>query len=98
MNLLWPVPGHYTISSGFNDTRIYGLHAGIDIPAPAVPTIAIGPGTVIFKGWAGSAGRSIYLQLSNGWRVHYCHLDTFLVTAGQAVNAGDVIGYVGGSG
>ncbi len=92
------MPHYYTISSGYHDLRDYGLHGAIDIPAPAVPAVAIGAGVVIFVGWTGSAGRSVYLELEGGYRAHYCHLSEFNVAVGQVVAAGDTIGHVGGSG
>lgn len=96
--MIWPVPGYYTVSSGYSDWRSYGLHGGFDIPAPTVPTVAVSTGLVIFVGWAGSAGRSVYIILEGGYRVHYCHLSAFNVVVGQGVTAGDVVGWVGGSG
>ena len=97
MDMLWPVPGYHEVSSGFADQRSYGPHNGIDIPAPFVPAVAVGDGTISYKGWAGSAGRTVWLDLP-GYRVHYCHLGSFDVAVYQTVKAGDVIGYVGGSG
>ena len=97
MTFTWPVPDHYGVSSGYADQRDYGLHGGFDIPAPTVPCVAISAGRIIFANWAGSAGRSVWLDMGT-YRVHYCHLSGFNVTAGQAVAAGDVIGWVGGSG
>lgn len=96
--MLWPVPGYHTVTSGYADTRSYGLHGGFDIAAPAVPCVAIGNGIVIYTGWAGSAGRSVYVELEGGYRVHYCHLSRIAVGAGQHPATGDVIGLVGGSG
>lgn len=93
---LWPVPGYLTVSSGYYDQRSYGLHGAIDIDAPKVPTVAVGAGRIIFVGWAGDAGLSVYLDMGN-WRAHYCHLFESAVSAGQVVQAGDVIGTVGKS-
>ena len=96
---IWPVPGYYTITSGYADRRSYGIHGAIDIAAPTVPTVALDYGTVVFVGWAGSAGRSIYIDLDNGYRAHYCHLSDFRgLFVGKWVTPGSEIGYVGGSG
>lgn len=98
--MLWPVPGYYTVTSGFADTRSYGMHAGFDIGTGGAnpPTVAVDNGIVIYTGWAGSAGRSVYVELEGGYRAHYCHLSRIDMVVGQAVAAGDVIGLVGGSG
>ena len=96
--MLWPVPGYYGVTSRFHDQRSYGLHLAIDIAAPDVPCVAVGNGIVVFADWAGSAGRSVYIELENGYRVHYCHLSSLNVVHDQAVDVGQVIGCVGGSG
>jgi len=95
----WPLPGHYEVSSGFNDVRLYGPHNAIDVPAPSgTPYRAIAPGRVAFAGGFGSCGLTVQIDHVNRWRSHVCHLGTLQASAGQQVPAGAIIGYVGSTG
>lgn len=46
----------------------------------------------------GAAGRFVELNDGNGFRVRYLHLDTIIVTEGQAISGGQQIGTTGNSG
>ncbi len=97
-----PLPSGRTISV-FGDPRDGGArsHAGIDIAAAiGTPVYAIGPGTVRYATENASAtcGRGVSIEQGDGWRTVYCHLSGETVTAGEAVVAGQVVGYVGATG
>ena len=99
--LLWPLPGHTYISCNFGDDDAYGNsgHRGTDIPAPeGTPILAAHSGTVIISGWNNSYGNQVLLDNGAGLSTRYAHMPQPAVTAGEAVTAGQVIGYVGSTG
>ena len=99
--LCWPLPGHTYISCNFGDDDAYGNsgHRGTDIPAPeGTPILAAHSGTVIISGWNNSYGNQALLDNGAGLSTRYAHMMQTAVTAGEAVTAGQVIGYVGNTG
>ena len=99
--LCWPLPGHTYISCNFGDDDAYGSsgHRGTDIPAPeGTPILAAHSGTVIISGWNNSYGNQVLLDNGAGLSTRYAHMTQTAVTAGEAVTAGQVIGYVGNTG
>ena len=99
--LCWPLPGHTYISCNFGDDDAYGNsgHRGTDIPAPeGTPILAAHSGTVIISGWNNSYGNQVLLDNGAGLSTRYAHMSQTAVTAGEAVTAGQVIGYVGSTG
>ena len=99
--LVWPLPGHTTISCNFGEPDAYGNpgHRGTDIPAPeGTPILAAHSGTVIISGWNTSYGNQVLLDNGAGLSTRYAHMMQTAVTAGEAVTAGQVIGYVGNTG
>ena len=99
--LCWPLPGHTYISCNFGDDDAYGNsgHRGTDIPAPeGTPILAAHSGTVIISGWNNSYGNQVLLDNGAGLSTRYSHMTQTAVTAGEAVTAGQVIGYVGSTG
>ena len=99
--LLWPLPGHTYISCNFGEPDAYGNpgHRGTDIPAPeGTPILAAHSGTVIISGWNNSYGNQVLLDNGAGLSTRYAHMTQTAVTAGEAVTAGRVIGYVGNTG
>ena len=99
--LLWPLPGHTTISCNFGEEDAYGNpgHRGTDIPAAeGTPILAAHGGTVIVSGWNDSYGYQILLDNGAGLSTRYAHMIATAVSAGETVTAGQVIGYVGNTG
>ena len=97
----WPLPGHTTISCNFGDVDAFGRegHRGTDIPAPeGTPILAAHSGTIIISGWNDSYGNQVLLDNGTGLSTRYAHMTQTTVTAGEAVTAGQVIGYVGSTG
>ena len=99
--LCWPLPGHTYISCHFGEVDAFGNagHRGTDIPAPeGTPILAAHSGTVLFSGWNDSYGNQVLLDNGAGLSTRYAHMTQTAVTAGEAVTAGQVIGYVGSTG
>lgn len=100
----WPTPGYTGISSpyGYRIHPIYKVkkfHAGIDINAPSGANIvAANSGKVILAGWNGGYGNCIIIDHGDGIATLYGHQSALLVSVGQRVNKGDVIGKVGSTG
>jgi len=102
--LKWPLPGRYTITSGFGNRidPVYGgerYHSGIDIAAPlSTPVKAAADGEVVYAGWNDGYGLVVFIWHNNNLETRYAHLSKVAVNKGQIVKAGDVIGYVGSTG
>ena len=99
--LCWPLPGHTYISCHFGEVDAFGNagHRGTDIPAPeGTPILAAHSGTVLVSGWNDSYGNQVLLDNGAGVSTRYAHMTQTAVTAGEAVTAGQVIGYVGSTG
>lgn len=102
---LWPVEAEFDeITTPFDYNRnsggLYGGHNAIDIPADANSNIyAPIAGVCVSAGWMGDYGNLIILRHESlGIYTFYAHCNSTAVSAGQAVNAGDIIGYVGNTG
>lgn len=94
--MIWPVQGRITSSYGWRGRE---FHRGIDIGAPhGAPVLAAKGGTVSFAGWSGGYGNLIKIDHGSGLETWYAHLSSMLVSAGESVGAGDVIGRVGNTG
>jgi murein DD-endopeptidase MepM/ murein hydrolase activator NlpD len=73
----------------------------IDYAAPAgTPVVAIGRGQVDFVGWRNGYGNVVDIVHSGGYMSRYAHFSRFAegIRTGRAVDAGDVLGYVGQTG
>ena len=55
-------------------------------------------GTVLVSGWNDSYGNQVLLDNGAGLSTRYAHMMQTAVTTGEAVTAGQVIGYVGSTG
>lgn len=93
--------------SGYRLTATFGqssglwsrTHTGLDFAAPSgTPIVAVANGTVSETGYDGSYGNKTVLTLDDGTELWFCHQTSFAVSSGEAVAAGDVIGYVGSTG
>jgi len=104
--LLWPISGPITSTFGNRLDRVYGverLHEGIDIAGPrGTPIAAAADGVVVNAGPAGGYG--LYTCVAHGLvrrrglATCYAHQSAVLVTAGQQVKRGQVLGRVGSTG
>ena len=98
---VWPIPGYTSISSPFGKRNAptagaSSFHYGTDIPAPeGTKLIAIHDGQITFRSFLGAGGYTITLSFDN-FKVTYCHVSpNFIVSVGDFVEQGQVIGYVG---
>jgi murein DD-endopeptidase MepM/ murein hydrolase activator NlpD len=84
---------------GINQPFIPGRHLGIDLHAEyGEPIHACLAGIVVSAGWRGGYGNAVIIDHGGGMATLYAHQSRMAVSAGQTVNAGDVIGYVGSTG
>lgn len=101
-----PVDARLNSNFGWRVHPIYGtrkLHAGVDFPvACGVPVKAAHSGRVIQLTSGTAAGNKVILShgTENGALItsSYHHLQSFAVSSGQSVEAGEVVGYVGTTG
>lgn len=94
----WPVPGYYTVTCSYGNG-----HNGMDIGAPhGTPIVASRSGTVMVANgsdeWGDSWGYYVSIYHDSTYSTLYAHMSSVAVSAGQWVNKGDVIGYVGNTG
>lgn len=103
----WPTVRNYTITEYFG----YGLrseigetssrmHEGIDIAGLGcgTPIFAINDGTVTIAGTYYGLGYAVEINHNNGYKSLYGHMNSVLVSQGQAVEKGQVIGTMGNTG
>ena len=81
----------------------YGLwssyHTGLDFNGNTGDEIhSIANGEVISASYDGSYGNKTVVRLEDGTELWYCHQTSFLVSVGDTVTAGEVIGTVGSTG
>lgn len=103
VEFVWPVPQYRQVSRWMG-----GGHTGTDIAAPeGTPIIASAAGTVITTHyWNGirtqgdynSYGNYVEIDHENGYRTLYGHMVRFVVSQGEHVEQGQLIGYVGDTG
>lgn len=96
-----PCPGYTYQSSYFGEIRVFetGGHKGHDYAAPAgTPTYAAAAGTVTIARYSPSAGNWVVINHGNGLTTKYMHHSALCVSAGQHVEKGQQIGYVGSTG
>jgi murein DD-endopeptidase MepM/ murein hydrolase activator NlpD len=103
-SFIWPTPSCYYISSeyGYRIHPIFGterFHAGIDIGASAgAEILAAASGTVSIATYSSSYGNYVMLSHGGGNATLYAHMSSIVVSAGESVSQGEVIGYVGSTG
>ena len=99
-----PVSG-YTLTSPFG-MRVHPIlgtsrmHNGIDMAcAQGTPIYATRAGTVTVASYqAGGAGNYVSINHLDGFASIYMHMTNYVVSAGQSVSQGQLIGYVGSTG
>ena len=100
--LAWPVGGQVTSPFGWRVHPIFGdrrLHTGIDLGSVVgAPIHAAGNGEVILAGSWGGYGRTVVIDHGGGLSSLYAHQSSIIVSEGEQVLAGEVIGYIGCTG
>ena len=103
--MTWPLPGYSRLSSYFGTrpnpfgqpTQEY--HSGIDVPAPkGTKIVAAYDGEVAWSYYSSSAGNWVGIDHGDGIYTVYMHMSKRLVSEGDMVKKGDVIGLVGTTG
>ena len=101
----WLRPCSYTYLSspfGYRDAPTGGAstyHQGVDLAAPAgTPIYATRSGVVTAATFGSAAGYYVSINHGDGFSSIYMHMTHYVVYAGQAVSAGQLIGYVGKTG
>lgn len=101
---LWPVPGHYQITSRFGYrvhplTGTRRLHGGIDIAIPTGCGIYAGAdGVVAVATYSSSAGNYVLINHGGGLCTVYMHNSKLLVSVGDKVKRGQKIALGGSTG
>jgi len=95
----WPLDGPITQYFGQSLT-IYGTHHGLDINGETGdPIRAAAGGTVVVAGYYDRCGGlDVHIDHGDGLVTWYRHLSKVLVSVGQRVERGDLIGRVGSTG
>ena len=101
----WVIPCYYTrVSSpyGWRIHPVYGVqkfHSGIDLSAPSgTPIYATRSGQVTLATYSTTAGYYVTINHGDGFSSIYMHMTQYVVSYGQYVAAGQLIGYVGSTG
>jgi len=97
-------PGFYSnpVPGGNITQGIHGWNA-VDLGAArGTPIHAAADGTVIIArnngGWNGGYGNYVVITHDNGTQTLYAHMTHAIVSPGQSVSSGQIIGYVGSTG
>ena len=104
---VWPIRGgigHVSMPFGQNInpfTGQYYIHRGIDISTfrSGDPIIATADGQVVAVEWDHNGfGNNVIIRHRHGFYTRYAHMQSFRVQAGQRIQQGQVIGYIGNTG
>ena len=102
----WIIPIHYDwFSSPFGErvhpiTGQARMHNGVDLAAPEGREVyATRSGYISWTGYEeGGAGNYVQINHGDGYKSIYMHMTHYIVSVGQYVEAGQVIGYCGSTG
>ena len=102
----WITPvSNYRLTSAFGMRlhpvlKYYRMHNGIDLAASqGTPIYATRAGKVTVASYqAGGAGNYVSINHLDGFSSIYMHMTHYVVSVGQSVKAGQLIGYVGSTG
>ncbi len=101
----WMVPCSYVyVSSRFGSREqptagASTYHQGVDLAAPAgTPIYATRSGVVTIARSSASAGNYVTVNHGDGYSSVYMHMTNYVVSVGQYVSQGQLIGYVGSTG
>lgn len=99
--MLWPLPSSLGVGEryGYQEGR---FHNGVDIYGNYGAGIVSCDGGVVVEahasGYNGGWGEYVLVDHGNGYQTRYAHMSSVLVTAGEKVSKGQLIGRVGSTG
>lgn len=102
----WPLIGDFVITQEFGHTVFETFHTGLDMaytsPVCGGPVYAAADGVVLAAGRPnlayGDTAIGVIIGHSQALQTWYWHLSREIVSVGQTVRAGDIIGYEGATG
>lgn len=101
----WIVPCSYVYVSspyGYREHPVYGgtrFHHGIDLAAyQGTPIYASRGGTVTSATYDNASGYYVTVNHGDGFSSSYLHMTHYVVSSGDYVDQGDLLGYVGSTG
>jgi len=101
----WLRPCSYvkmTSPFGYRESPTAGAstyHQGVDLAGPeGTPIYASRAGRVTVAGWGSAAGYYVTINHLDGFSSIYMHMTNYVVSSGQTVSAGQLIGYMGNTG
>lgn len=91
---------HTTFGKRFHPIlKRWNPHEGLDFTAPTgTPVYATGDGLVVRANNSDSYGNVLYINHGYGYQTRYAHLNQYIVSSGENVKRGQIIGYVGSTG
>ncbi len=99
---IWPAVGWLTDGFGTRKDPFHGntaFHNGLDIAADkGAPVFAAASGVVQSAGWGGDYGNLVVITHEFGLVTRYAHMSKIDVKAGDRVERGLVVGYIGATG
>ena len=103
--IAWMMPCKYSMFTSPCGMRIHPIHGvprmheGVDLAgASGTPIVATRAGYVTVAGWGSAAGNYVALSHGDGYGSIYMHMTHYIVSYGQYVQQGQVIGYMGTTG
>lgn len=103
-DFMWPIKrSEFWLSSFFGPRRktdrSWGFHSGIDMAAcRGTPIVTAADGIIIEAHHDPGYGNTILISHNAKYKTRYAHLDKILVSVGQKVDKGTLIGKVGATG
>jgi murein DD-endopeptidase MepM/ murein hydrolase activator NlpD len=98
----WPASGHVTSHFGLRTdpfTNVLEFHTGIDIGGNwGSPIRSTADGVVAMSGWGEGYGKLVIVNHGFGYSSLYGHMSKILVSKGDRVYRGQVIGLIGATG
>jgi murein DD-endopeptidase MepM/ murein hydrolase activator NlpD len=98
----FPVAGNISSTYGKREDPVSGeaaFHSGFDISCrPGTPIQATADGVVSHSGWIAGNGNVVVLEHGCGYSTIYAHNTKNIVSVGQQVSKGSIIGYTGSTG
>ena len=103
--LAWPVQG--TLTQGYGNTGFtslgYSFHNGLDIAGPAGAPVSAAADGVVYATGTGTTAYGNWVTIEHNIDGHqiitlYGHFMSFVVSKGQSVKRGDLIGFEGNTG